>query len=409
MNRVKQIALAAFVLMTASMMMAADWPHWRGPDYDGVSKETDWNPTALNNLKIAWEAEIGTGFSAVSVADGKTYTVGNINKDTDVVYCFDAATGQKLWTYEYPEPLTPKNYEGGCNATPTVHDGSVYIFSKTGKAFCLNADTGKVIWKRKLPYEQPTWGFAGSPVIVDDLVIFNVGSAGVALKKADGVIAWESENDSAGYATPVPFERNGKKVVALFCKKSLKIVEVLTGNVTMSYDWETSWDVNAADPIVFGDEILIASGYGHGAALLKITDSGLQELWQNKNMRSKMSGPVLINGYLYGIDENQLACVEWKTGKRMWTEKAPGQGALCAAGDKLIVVGEKGKLFIVAASPQGYQELSSAQVLSRLCWTMPVFSNGHIYVRNAVKRGMDKLVCIDVRQSAAAGAQKGGD
>lgn len=402
MNYSKRIAtITLMFIAVASISLADQWPHWRGPDYDGVSKETNWDAKALDNPVIAWKAEIGTGFSAVSIIDGRAYTIGNINKDTDVIYCFDSLTGKKQWDYQYLEPLTPKLYEGGCNATPTIHAGKVYTFSRTGKVFCLNVDTGELIWKRKLSYKKPGWGFSGSPVIVDDLVIFNAGAAGVALNKADGAVVWESEDDEAGYATPVPFERNGKKYVAMFCKSSLKIIEALTGTVEMSHKWDTKYGVNAADPIIFGDEIFITSGYGYGVALLKMTDNGLEEVWRNKNMRSQMSGPVLINGYVYGIDDNQLACVEWKTGKKMWTEKTPKKGALCAAGDKLIVLGEKGKLFIVQSSPEGYQELSSAQVLSDRCWTMPVLSNGRIYVRNAVKNKMDKLLCIDVQNENA--------
>ncbi len=406
MDCAKKMVLTVFVVMMASLTVAADWPHWRGPDYDGVSKETDWDPTALNNLKIAWEAEIGTGFSAVSVADGRAYTIGNINKDTDVVYCFDAATGKQQWTYQYPEPLTPNLYEGGCNASPTILDGKVYTLSKTGKAFCLDAKTGAEIWKRKLPYEKPDWGFSGSPVIVDDLVIFNVGDAGVALKKADGTVAWKSADEKAGYATAMPFQRNNKKYVAMFCSKEIKIIVAETGHVAMSHKWDTNYGVNAADPIISGDEMLITSGYGKGATLLKITDDGLEEVWKNKNMRSQMSGPVLVDGYLYGMDDKQLACVEWATGEQKWTERAPKQGAVCAAAGKIIVLGEKGDLSIIEASPEGYKVLSSAQVLSDKCWTMPIMVNGHIYARNAVKRGMDKLVCVDVRKSASADMKK---
>ena len=132
-----------------------------------------------------------------------------------------------------------------------------------------------------------------------------------------------------------------------------------------------------------------------------MTPAGLQEVWKNKNMRSQMSGPVLVDGYLYGIDDNQLTCLEWKTGKQMWVEKAPKKGSLCAAGDTLIVLGEGGKLSMVQASPEGYKELSSAQVLSGRCWTMPVLANGKIYARNAVKGQPSRLVCVDVQNKNA--------
>ncbi len=390
-NRIAILLLAACISAT---LFGADWPNWRGPNYDGISAETDWDPKALESSDIAWTAEIGTGFSAVSIANGKAYTAGNVDKDTDITYCFDAADGKQLWTFKYSEPLTANLYEGGPNATPTVHDGKVYMISKTGTVFCLDADTGTEVWKRSLPYEKPKWGFSGSPVIVDDRAIFNVGSAGVALNKQTGEIIWKSNDDTSGYSSAVPFEKDGTQYIVMFGKESIQVIEALTGKLTASYEWKTSYNVNAADPVISGDELLITSGYGHGAALLKMGPEGLNKVWENKNMRSQMSGPVLIDGYLYGFDDDQLVCIDWKTGEQKWAEKTPKKGSLSGAGDKLIVIGEKGALSIVEATPQGYQQIASAQVLEGRCWTMPVLSSGRIYVRNAKGR----LVCVDVQK-----------
>ncbi len=383
--------ISAAIVLSASAI-AADWPHWRGPNLDGISTETDWNPQALNDLNIVWEAEIGIGFSSVSVAGGRAYVMGNINRNTDVLYCFDAASGDELWRFEYAEPLNPKYYEGGPGSTPTVHEGKVYTLSKTGKVHCVNAHTGELIWNLNLPHKETTWGFASSGLILDDKVIFNVGASGVALNKNDGSIVWDSDKSESGYATPVPFTHNGKTLLAIFGKETLMAVDPTDGKRMWSYPWKTQHDVNAADPIIVGDEIFITSGYNRGATLLKIA-SPPTRVWENKNMRSQMSGPVLIDGYLYGIDQNQLACVEWKTGKQLWAERKAGNGSLTAAGDKLIVASEGGRLMIVQATPDGFQELSGADILSARCWAPPVLSGGRIYFRNS--RG--KLVCVDVR------------
>ncbi len=381
-------------LVTVSWSSAKDWPHWRGADYDGISTETDWNPQALNEKKILGEAQVGIGFSAVSVVDGKAYTMGNINKKTDVVYCFDAETGKEIWRHEYAEDLNPKYYEGGTSATPTVHDGKVYTVSKTAHIFCLDAATGEVIWDKKPVYDDPTWGVATSALILDDKAIFNLRQHGLALNRLTGETIWESDNGKCGYATPVPFREDGIQMVAIFGKDTIMSVEAATGAVRWSYPWKTQHDVNAADPIIQGTEVFITSGYNHGAALLDISSGKPVKVWENKNMRSQMSGPVLIDGYIYGIDENQLACVDWKTGEQKWAEKKPRKGALTAAGDKLIVIGETGTLMIARATPEGYQELASADVLSGgRCWTTPVLSGGRIYVRNAP----GQLVCVDVK------------
>lgn len=380
-------------LFIAAVAGAADWPTYRGPNLDGISAETGWNPAALNDVKVVWQAELGIGFSSVSVANGKAYAMGNINKNTDVVYCFDALTGKELWRHEYAEPLEPKYYEGGTSATPTVHDGKVYTLSKSAKAFCLDAETGKVVWNKNLPYKAPTWGFASSGLILDEKIIYNIGAAGIALNKNDGQIIWKSDNSECGYATPVPFKAaDGKTLIAIFGKNTLMAIDPADGKLQWSFPWKTENDVNAANPIINGDEVFISSGYNHGAALVKITEQPTA-VWENKNMRSQMSGPVLIGDYIYGIDQNQLACVEWKTGNQVWAERKVGNGSLSAAGDKLIVVSERGRLMIAEASPTGFKELSGADVLTTRCWSMPVLANGYIYVRNS----QGKLVCVDVR------------
>lgn len=386
--------ICVIFLLNITVANGADWPSWRGPDHSGISTETNWDPKALNQVSIVWQAQVGTGFATISVANGKAYTSGNINKDTDVIYCFDAVTGQELWRHEYPEPLTAKNYEGGPNATPTVYDSKVYTLSKTGKVFCLNADTGKVLWDRALEYESPTWGFASSPVVIGDAVIYNVGSAGVGLNKDNGEIIWKSDSDKAGYTSAVPYRQGEMDCFAIAGKDMLMGLEAATGKLLWSYAWKTRYDINAADPIVSGNKVFVTSGYNHGAALLDISKSEPTVVWENKSMRTQMSGPVLINGCLYGFDDNQLTCVDFNTGEQKWTEKKPRKGSLSAAGDNLIVLGEKGTLFIVKATPDGYTEISSAEVLSGRCWTMPVLADGLIYARNA--KGY--LVCVDVKK-----------
>lgn len=395
MDMCKWAALCAAVVLSCGTAGAQDWPHWRGPNLDGISTETDWNPLGLNDIKIAWQAEIGIGFSSVSVVGGKAYAMGNINRNTDVLYCFDAVSGKELWRYEYVEPLDPKYYEGGTSATPTVHAGKVYTLSKSGKVHCVDAESGKLVWRQTLTHKGLTWGFASSGLIVDEKVIFNVGASGVALNKNDGQVVWDSDKKSeSGYATPVPFTApDGQRLLAIFGKDTLMAVDPADGSKKWSYPWKTQHDVNAADPIIVGDEILITSGYNRGATLLKI-GSEPTSVWETKTMRSQMSGPVRIGDYVYGINQDQLACVEWKTGKTMWSERRVGNGAMSAAGDKLIVVSERGRLMIAEATPDGFKELSGADILSARCWSPPVLSNGYIYVRNS----QGKLVCVDMRK-----------
>jgi outer membrane protein assembly factor BamB len=393
----KGTVLAGLFLVCLSCVFAADWPRWRGPNADGISAEKDWDPMAVNEQnKPLWTAEVGKGFSAITVADGKAITMGNA-KNTDTVFCFDAQTGKELWKYKYAESLGAKYYDGGTHSTPTIADGNVYILSKFGKAFCLSLADGKVIWQKELKYKFPEWGFASSGVILNDKVIFNVSDKGIALNKTTGDQIWTGDNNPSGYSTAVIENKDNQAIAYIFNGENLMCLNAETGAPLWSYPWKTQYGVNASDPIVVGQEIFIAAGYGHGCSLIKVEAGQPVSVWENKNMRSHMSGPVLIDGYLYGLDEAQLVCVDWKTGEKKWEEKSVGKGSLMAADGKLIVIGEKGKLFIAKASPEKFDVISSMQAIDAYCWTMPTLANGKIYVRNA----KGKVVCIDVSQKKA--------
>ncbi len=188
--RIALLSAAAGALLTAAPAQSADWPRWRGPDLNGISKETAWSPKALNGEpKILWRAKIGMGFSSFAVADGRVYTTGNA-ADTDTLFCFDAETGKELWKHSYPEPLDPKYYEGGTSATPSVDGDTVYQMARKGQAIALDAQTGKVKWAKNVAKEVgaevPTWGFAASPVVHGELLVLYVCKHGTSLEKKSG-------------------------------------------------------------------------------------------------------------------------------------------------------------------------------------------------------------------------------
>lgn len=380
---------------------AADWPRWRGPDYNGISQETGWTaswPEA--GPEVLWKASIGTGFSSVAVSGGRVYTMGNIN-NRDILYCFDAATGDEIWKTSYPCPLLNKNHEGGPCATPTIDGDAIYTFSKDGDVVRFKAANGEIVWHKNLNkefgFKHPTWHFSGSPLVVGDLVILNAGTSGVALNKVDGGIAWQSDKGVPGYTTGVPFTSGGQKYIALMVSREIVALNPTTGAVLWRFPWKTSYDINAADPIISGDTMFISSGYNHGGALLKIEGNKVTELWQNKNMCNQVNSSVLWEGYLYGFSgqvggQGKLTCMDLQSGQVKWSQGGMGTGSLMFADGKLIILGEKGKLVIAEASPDQYKEIASAQILSGKCWTMPVLANGRIYARNAEGR----LVCVDV-------------
>ena len=380
---------------------AADWPNWRGPNHNGISNETGWSATWLKDgPKLLWKKSIGTGFCSIAVSNGRAYTMGNIN-DNDILYCFEADTGKQIWKKSYPCPLFKKNHEGGPAATPTVSGDSIYTFSKNGDAVCFKAATGEILWHKNLPKElgvkHPKWYFAGSPLVAGDIVIYNAGSAGIALNKADGSLVWKSGTTAPGYATAVPFTMGNQKCVAIFGFREIVGLIAATGRQMWQFPWKTRYDINAADPIISGNTIFIASGYNKGCTLLKIGQGNLTEIWRNKNMRNHASSCVLWKGHIYGFDGQyggggKLTCLDYETGDVKWSQKGMGTGSLMIADGKLIILSERGKLVTAPASPEGFKELSSAQILTGKCWTVPVLANSRIYARNAV----GDLVCVDV-------------
>ena len=392
------LGISAIVFSTAQ---AADWPKYRGSNYDGVSNETGWSATwPGEGPKILWKYSLGTGFASMAVSKGRVYAMGNID-DKDFLYCLDAETGKEIWKKSYPCPLYRKQHEGGPCATPTVEGDAVYTFSKDGDAIRFKAATGEIVWHKKLNKEMgmkhPTWHFAGSPFIAGDLVIYNAGTYGVALNKADGSLVWQNGKGACGYSTAVPYQIGGQKGVAMAVCNELVGLNPTTGKVLWKFPWKTSYDINAADAIVSGDTIFISSGYNKGCALVKISGGDVTKVWQNKNMRNQINCSVLWEGCIYGFDgqvggSGKLTCLDLATGDKKWSQGGMGTGSLMIADGKLIILGEKGKLVIAAASPEGYKELASAEILTGKCWTYPVLANGRIYARNAA----GQLVCVDV-------------
>lgn len=400
----RYLRICWLVLVLAVPARADDWPCWRGPTRDGISAEKGWlDQWPAKGPPVAWKASVGTGFAAVSVAKGRLYTLGN-DDDKDTIICLDAVTGKKLWAHTYESPLDPNLFEGGPTATPAVDGDRVYTLSRWGNVFCLDAATGKVRWSNNLQdtvnARVPTWGLSGAPQVHDNLLLLNVGGAGLALDKMSGKVVWQSEDKDAGYSSPLPFRRGDVWYALFSAEDGYLVVDLKTGKPRWRFKWLTNYGVNAADPILAGDHVFISSGYNKGCALWPLADEP-KPVWQNRNLRNQFNSSVLLEGFVYGIDGDTtgtptLRCLELKTGEVRWKHEGVGSGGLTAADGKLIVLTEDGELLVAKASPDGFKPTARAKVLDGKCWTMPVLANSRIYCRNA--RG--DLVCVDVRPNA---------
>ena len=213
----------------------------------------------------------------------------------------------------------------------------------------------------------------------------------VALCRTEQPAACSTCN-GASYSSPIAFNLDGIRRLAVFLASGLVILNAENGQELSQQPWKTKYDVNAATPIVSGDKVFISSGYNTGCALVQVSGDKPTVIWQNKSMRNHFNSCVLWEGYLYGFDESELKCLDFQTGEEKWSQKGLGKGSLMFADNKLIIMGDKGDLVIAEASPEGFKEISRAKVLSGLCWTVPVLSGGKLYCRNHP----GDLVCLDV-------------
>ena len=375
---------------------AGDWPQWRGPRRDGVSSEADWAPAG--KAESLWKKDVGLGYSTVSIQDGRLFTMGyDEERGVDVVWCLDPETGAEIWKHEYPAERWNKMHNGGTQTTPSADGDLVYTVNREGTSFCLEASGGKVRWQRDLRKEYdltyPTWGFAASPLVLEDALILNLGKV-IALDKETGKQIWvTAKSYGSAYSTPSDLVLADKPCLAVFDSLGLVILERSSGKELMLHAWATQYDVNAATPVPVGERVLISSGYKRGAALIDVSGEKPEVVWENKTMNNKMSGCILIGEHFYGFDESLLKCMDTQ-GEEKWRVRGMGNGALVGAADRLIVMSSDGELVVAQADPTEFKELSRAKVLDGgVYWTTPVISGGRIYCRNS----LGNLVCRDHR------------
>ena len=389
-------------LVGAVSLPAADWPHWRGPDRNGISSETKWSDSwPAAGLKIAWKAQVGLGYSSFVVAGGRVVTVGHAD-EKDTVFCFDVNTGKEVWKHAYPSELGDKYFDGGTTGTPTLDGDRVFWLSRWGDTFCFNAADGKIIWSKNVQKETgarvPDWGFTGAPLVAGEKLILNVGDAGLALDKKTGAILWQSAPKAAGYSTPLPLKQGADTLAVIGSAQSYVAVNLKDGKEAWRVKWLTQYGVNASDPIIDGDKMFLSTGYGKGAGLFKLGGAVPEEVWKSKALRTQLNGAVLFQGHLYGADGDttekaSLKCVDFATGVEKWKHAGFGSGGVIIANGKLIAVSGSSELLIAPASPEGFKPVARAQILGGKCWTAPVLADGRIFVRNS--RG--EIACVDVR------------
>ncbi len=410
MTRSRIPTALACVLSAAAVCTAADWPQFLGPTRNGVSTETGLKSTwPKNGPPIVWDREVGDGFSGPVVVGDRVILFQRVG-DEEVVECLSAADGKTKWKKGYPTSYRDRFGKGdGPRATPLVADGRVYTLGAEGVLQCLKLEDGEKVWRRDLHKDYQTqegfFGVATSPLLEGGRLLVNVGGANgagiVAFNKDDGKELWKADDHDASYSSPVAADLAGKRQAVFLTREGLISLDPADGAIRYSKHWRSRMDasVNAASPVVVGDQIFLTACYGTGAVLLRAKADGVEEVWSNdKSMSCHYGTPIFQGGYLYGFDGRQeegarLRCVEMKSGDVKWTQEGFGCGSMILADGKLIILTEDGDLVLAKATPEKYEELARATVLDARPLRAPVaLADGKLYGRDG-----RKLVCWNLK------------
>ena len=380
----------------------SEWAQWRGPNRDGISSETGFLKNwPQEGPKVLWHIPFGDGYSGISIAQGKVYTMAAEGND-EYVICLDASRGEEVWRFRSGAKFTESRGDGP-RSMPTVHGDSVFALGAEGKLYALDAGDGTKLWAHNFVEEFdskiPTWGFSSSPLIEGNLVLVEAGGKDgksiVAFDKKSGDVVWTVHTDEVGYSSPIAINFGGVRQIIFLTSKTLLSVAPEDGQIYWKYAWPEG--INIATPIFIPDDkIFISASYDKGAVLLKmIADEGgigIEEVWKSRVMKNHFNSSVLQGDYLYGFDNAILTCIEANTGEEQWQQRGFGKGSLLLADGYLIILGEGGKLALVEANPNEYKEKARFQLFDDKCWTVPTLAGGKLYLRT-----QKEMVCLDLR------------
>ena len=374
---------------------AGSWPYYRGLNMDGRYPEpinTAWPKTGPPEL---WRIPVGGGYSSFVVGHGLAYTIEQ-RREQEVVAAYDVLTGVERWAVSWDARFEESMGGNGPRATPALHGNTLLALGATGEFRALDAATGEGIWRTNILDDAGstnlTWGMAASPSIMNDVVLTAPGGpdgAVIAYELATGAIRWRALDAQGAYTAPAVLTLDGLPQIVLIGGDQVISLATDGSRTYWTRPWETMNGINAAQPLqVAPNRVFASSGYGHGAAMLEVdadveaNTATVSEIWFSNAMKNKFSSSVLHEGYIYGLDEGILACIDPATGDRVWKGGRYGHGQILLASGHLVITTERGHLVLVRATPEGHQEVAALPAVAGRTWNNPAIAEGILLVRN---------------------------
>jgi outer membrane protein assembly factor BamB len=377
---------------------SAEWPGFRGPRRDGIVRgvriDTDWTGKPPQEI---WRRPVGPGWSSFAVRGDRFYTQEQ-RGENEVVACYNAKTGQPVWTHRDAARFFESNAGPGPRATPTLSNGRVYTFGATGILNALDANNGAVVWSRDVSSETgvkvPFWGFSSSPLAIGDLVIVAASGQLVAYDATTGNRRWLGPSGGGSYSSPQLVTIDGVAQVVLISGAGIKSVAPADGKQLWDYAWAGN---SIVQPAVTPDGDVLITSQDNGTRRIAVAHNGggwnVQERWTSNGLKPYFNDFVVHKGYAFGFDGRILACIDLKDGQRKWKGGRYGNGQLVLLPDQdlLLVLSEEGELALVAATPDQFTETAKIQAIQGKTWNHPVLVGDMLLVRNGEEMAAFRL------------------
>ena len=397
---------------TPSDAMTPSWHQFRGAWRSGLAADTglarSWPE---GGPAIRWQRPLGEGFASLAIADGRLFTSFS-EADQEILVAFDSASGEEIWRRELG-PKFEEFFGNGPRSTPTIDGETVYAVGSRGHLMAVGAGDGDILWQVDLhqvyPITQPqtltpvgatppgpqlpVYGYAGSPLVVDDLLVVEAGARGgksfIALDKHSGALRWAALDTEIGYSSPIVVNLEGQRQII-----ALPGSDIVALSPEGELLWRHPWAWTTSQPLfVPPNRLLVSAENDAGALMLQISSEGkAEEVWRSPRLKNAWNSSIEMDGYIYGFDNATLRCLRAEDGALMWAQRGLGKGNLIHADGLLIVLTDKGKVVLAEADGQGFESKGEIQALSGRCWTPPALADGTLYVRNH-----EQLVALDLR------------